>query len=127
MPSSQQSSQSRHAAFAATRWTIVLAAADKSEGTRSRLALEELAQAYWFPLYAFVRRQGYSAHDAQDLTQEFFARLIAKRFLAAADQARGRFRTFLLAALKHFLAHEWDKATAQKRGGGQPTIALDAL
>ena len=113
--------------FAATRWTIVLAAADKSEGSRSRRALEELAQAYWFPLYAFVRRQGYAVHDAQDLTQEFFAQLIAKRSLAAADQARGRFRTFLLSSLKHFLANEWDKSTAQKRGGGRPTLALDAL
>jgi RNA polymerase sigma factor (sigma-70 family) len=115
------------AAFAATRWTIVLAAADKSEETRSRLALEELAQGYWFPLYAFVRRQGYSPHDAQDLTQDFFARLIEKGSLAAADKSRGRFRTFLLAALKHFLANDWDRTTAKKRGGGHAPIALDAL
>jgi len=94
--------------------------------TQARNALEKLCRAYWFPIYAFVRRQGHNPHDAQDLTQEFFARLLAKNQLAGADPNRGRFRSFLLAALKHFLANEWHKARAQKRGGGQVPIPIDA-
>jgi RNA polymerase sigma factor (sigma-70 family) len=86
-----------------------------------------LIQAYWFPLYAFVRRQGESPAAAEDMVQEFFARLLEKRFLAQADRSKGRFRTFLLTAVKHFLANEWDKARARKRGGGVHVIALDAL
>ena len=80
-------------------------------------ALARLCQSYWYPLYAYARRRGYSADDAQDLTQEFFARLLAQNWLAQADRQRGRFRTFLLSAMGHFLANEWDKARAEKRGG----------
>ena len=90
-------------------------------------ALATLCENYWFPLYAFVRRAGYSAEDAQDLTQEFFARLLAQRFLANVDRQKGKFRSFLLAALKHFLADQWDRAHAQKRGGGQTVLSFDSL
>jgi RNA polymerase sigma factor (sigma-70 family) len=89
--------------------------------------LESLCRQYWPPLYAWVRQRGYARHDAQDLTQEFFARLLEKDWLAAADQARGRFRTFLLMALKRFLANEWDRRSARKRGGGAEFIPMDAL
>ena len=89
-------------------------------------ALAELCRVYWYPLYAFVRRQGHDAHDAQDLTQDFFARLIGKEWLAGVARERGRFRAWLLAAMKHFLANEWDKSRARKRGSGQVLISLDA-
>jgi RNA polymerase sigma factor (sigma-70 family) len=89
------------------------------------MAMEELCRAYWYPLYAYVRRRGHSVEDAQDLTQEFFARLIEKRWLAEADSGKGRFRTFLLTALNHFLANEWRRSHAAKRGGGQAPISLD--
>jgi RNA polymerase sigma factor (sigma-70 family) len=111
-------------AFVTTHWSVVLTAGH-SDTTRARDALARLCQTYWHPLYAYVRRVGNSPHDAQDLTQEFFARLLEKNYLAAADESRGRFRSFLLAALKHFLANEWDKARAQKRGGGQIPIPID--
>jgi DNA-directed RNA polymerase specialized sigma24 family protein len=84
---------------------------------RAGEALAALCETYWFPLYTYVRRRGYSAADAQDLTQEFFARLLAGRWIGQADRERGRFRSFLLSALKHFLANEWHKKGAQKRGG----------
>jgi RNA polymerase sigma factor (sigma-70 family) len=100
--------------------------AGRNDTPDARNALEKLCRAYWFPIYAFVRRQGHGPHDAQDLTQDFFARLLEKNYLAEVDPARGRFRSFLLAALKHFLANEWDKAQAQKRGGGQVIIPIDA-
>lgn len=107
--------------FVTTHWSVVLSAREE-DTTRSAEALEILCRAYWYPLYAFVRRQGHSPHDAQDLTQEFFARLLEKGYLHSADQAKGRFRSFLLVALKRFLANEWDKARAQKRGGGRSAI-----
>lgn len=88
-------------------------------------ALEKLCRAYWYPLYAYLRRQGRDAQDAQDLTQEFFARLLARRDLERVDRAKGRFRSFLLASMKHFLANEWDKSHALKRGGGQQILSLD--
>src|ERR1041385_2267684 len=110
--------------FATTHWTVVLAA-QRSNSTRAHAALSSLCQAYWFPIYAFVRRQGHGPHDAQDLTQEFFARLLEKNFLAGGDRTKGRFRSFLLGAVKHFLANEWDKARAQKRGGGRIPVPLD--
>jgi len=113
------------ARFEATRWSIVVAAG-AADSQRAHRALEHLCTAYWYPLYAFVRRQGHSPHDAQDLTQEFFARLLARNFVGDADPAKGRFRSFLLGALKHFLSDEWDRAGAQKRGGGQQPISLDA-
>src|SRR5438477_5828839 len=103
--------------FALTRWSVVLAAG-RSDSVHAKDALENLCRNYWPPLYAFVRRQGHSPADAQDLTQEFFARLLQKNYLRAVDPAKGRFRSFLLASLKHFLANEWDKAKAAKRGGG---------
>jgi RNA polymerase sigma-70 factor (ECF subfamily) len=111
-------------AFVTTHWSVVVAAG-RNDTARARDALARLCQTYWHPLYAYVRRVGHSPHDAQDLTQEFFARLLAKNYLAGADESRGRFRSFLLASLKHFLANEWDKASAQKRGGGQIPIPID--
>ena len=111
-------------AFVTTHWSVVVAAG-RADTARARDALARLCQTYWHPLYAYVRRVGHSPHDAQDLTQEFFARLLEKNFLAGADESRGRFRSFLLASLKHFLANEWHKARAQKRGGGQIPIPID--
>src|SRR5579862_7627711 len=108
---------SGHAPFANTHWSVVLSAADKQH-PRAVQSLESLCRAYWHPLYSFARRQGASAHDAQDLTQEFFARLLEKDYLASVDKSKGRFRSFLLAAFKHFLSNERDKARAQKRGSG---------
>ena len=94
---------------------------------RATDALEKLCRTYWFPLYAYVRRSGYAAHDAQDLTQGFFARLLEKNFLESVDRRKGRFRSFLLASLNHFLANERDYANAIKRGGGQIAISLDEV
>ena len=111
--------------FTPTHWSVVVAAG-RNDSTHARVALEKLCRAYWPPIYAFVRRQGHSPHDAQDLTQEFFARLLEKNYLAEVDRSKGRFRSFLLASLKHFLANEWDKSQAQKRGGGQILIPIDA-
>jgi RNA polymerase sigma-70 factor (ECF subfamily) len=111
--------------FATTRWSVVLAAADHDSPEATR-ALEDLCAAYWFPLYGRVRRAGHRPAEAEDLTQAFFARLLEKQWLAAADRGRGRFRSFLLGALDHFLANEWDRARAQKRGGGEPVVSFDA-
>lgn len=94
-------------------------------GSESGRALARLCADYWFPVYAFVRRSGYDTADAEDLTQEFFTRLLEKQYLAAADPQRGKFRCFLLASLKHFLANEWNRAHAQKRGGRQGVMSLD--
>jgi len=113
--------------LAATRWTVVLTAARRESPEPAMRALTELCQTYWPPLYAYIRRQGSDSHEAEDLTQEFFSRLLAKNYLADADPGKGKFRSFLLASLKHFLANERDRARAQKRGGGQTVIALDAL
>jgi len=121
MPSPEQN---RNAEFGATRWSVVLAAG-QSHSPQTADALERLCRAYWYPLYAFVRRQGYREHEAQDLTQEFFSRLLEKRALRFADQNKGKFRSFLLAAMKNFLANEWDRAQALKRGGGQTIISFD--
>ena len=110
--------------FLTTRWSVVVSAQGKGSGDTSA-ALEALCRAYWYPLYAYVRRLGRSAHDAQDLTQEFFARLLEKEYLRAADRAKGRFRTFLLVALKRFLANEWDRQRAQKRGGGSVAVPIE--
>jgi RNA polymerase sigma factor (sigma-70 family) len=121
-PSSSEAG-ARQAAFVTTHWSVVLTAR-RSDTTRAQAALARLCQTYWYPLYAYVRRRGYSPHDAQDLTQEFFARLLEQNWLAQADRDRGRFRTFLLAALSHFLANEWDKARAQKRGGAVQLVPL---
>ena len=96
-----------------------------TDSPQAHQALETLCRNYWYPLYAYVRRQGHSAHDAQDLTQAFFARLLEKNYLADVQREKGRFRSFLLASLKHFLANEWDREQALKRGGGKRLIALD--
>lgn len=110
--------------FATTRWTIVLAAGDS--GTRqSADALERLCQCYWFPLYAYVRRRGHTKEDAEDLTQAFFADLLARRDFVKTDSGRGKFRAFLLASLKNFLANEWDKSHRLKRGGSITHFPLD--
>jgi DNA-directed RNA polymerase specialized sigma24 family protein len=124
MTSTKPSRFNRAAPFAATRWTVVLSARDQ-KSPESTKALETLCRNYWYPLYAYVRRQGRGAHDAEDLTQAFFARLLERNYLADVDQAKGKFRSFLIAALKHFLANEWDRANAQKRGGGKTVISID--
>jgi RNA polymerase sigma-70 factor (ECF subfamily) len=103
----------------------VVLAAGHGDTTGAHDALAQLCKSYWYPLYAYARRGGCSPHDAQDLTQEFFARLLAGNWVAEADRQRGRFRSFLLSAMKHFMANEWHKAQAQKRGGGQPILSLD--
>jgi RNA polymerase sigma factor (sigma-70 family) len=110
--------------FVTTHWSVVLTAG-RNDTTRARAALEQLCRNYWQPLYAYVRGSGYSREEAEDLTQEFFTRLLADNTIARADPARGRFRSFLLGSLKHFLAHEWEKARAQKRGGGAQLIPLE--
>jgi RNA polymerase sigma-70 factor (ECF subfamily) len=110
--------------FVTTHWSVVLAAGH-SDTTRAHEALAHLCKSYWYPLYAYARRRGCSPHDAQDLTQEFFARLLTGNWVAKADRQRGRFRTFLLTAMKHFMANEWNRAQAQKRGGGQLLISLN--
>lgn len=112
--------------FATTHWSVVLAAGDASS-PEAAAALEELCRSYWFPLYAYARRSGQDVPAAEDLTQEFFARLLQKDYLRVADRRRGRFRWFLLTAFKCFLANEWDRERALKRGGGQRPIPLDAL
>jgi RNA polymerase sigma factor (sigma-70 family) len=110
--------------FATTHWTVVLAAGKRST-PQSDSALEQLCRTYWFPLYAYVRRRGYNKEDAEDLTQAFFARFLAKNYLAGLSAERGRFRAFLLASLKHFLINDWKKSQRQKRGGGEATLSLD--
>lgn len=110
--------------FATTHWTAVLAAGNK-ENPQSERALEELCQAYWYPLYAYIRRCGHAKEDAEDLTQSFFARFLEKNYFQGLRAERGRFRAFLLASLKHFLANEWDKSQRWKRGGRAPHLSLD--
>ncbi|MCI0747388.1 MAG: sigma-70 family RNA polymerase sigma factor [Verrucomicrobia subdivision 3 bacterium] len=114
------------ARFQDTHWSLVLHARDGGS-PRAAAALESLCRAYWYPLYAYVRRCGESPEDAHDLTQAFFARFLQRDSLRAVTPERGRFRWFLLASLKHFLANEWERARAQKRGGGQSAVSLDAL
>jgi RNA polymerase sigma-70 factor (ECF subfamily) len=111
-------------AFRTTLWTEVLLARN-ADSPGSSDALERLCCAYWYPLYAFVRRQGHDAHEAQDLTQAFFTDLLSKKFLDVVDRAKGRFRSYLLARLKNFLANEWTYQRRQKRGGGTKLFSLD--
>ena len=111
--------------FRTTHWSVVIAVGDRATAS-SDAALAQSCRTYWYPLYAFVRRKGHSPHDAQDLTQAFFERLLEKNYVAQADRERGRFRTYLLAAFTHFLADEWDKARRLKRGGGRELISFDA-
>jgi len=110
--------------FATTRWSQVIAAG-RAQTPSSRDALAGLCEAYWYPLYAYVRRWGHGPDEAQDLTQEFFTRLLEKHYLRDADPTRGRFRSFLLASLKHFLSNERDRATAVKRGGRAQIVPLE--
>lgn len=110
--------------FATTRWTLVLAAGRKSS-PQAQQALETLCGEYWYPLYAYVRRKGHSIEEAQDLTQSFFAHLLEKEALQVADPQRGKFRSFLLSSLNHFLTNQWRRETAQKRGGGRQIVSLD--
>jgi DNA-directed RNA polymerase specialized sigma24 family protein len=110
--------------FATTHWTVVLAAG-RGSSRQADVALEELCRTYWYPLYAYVRRQGHSREDAQDLTQGFFARLLEKNYLEGVTSDKGKFRAFLLVAVKRFLANEWDRANRQKRGGGVRPLSLD--
>jgi RNA polymerase sigma-70 factor (ECF subfamily) len=112
------------ASFATTHWSLVLAAGKRALPESSK-ALAALCQAYWPPVYAFVRRQVTDLHEAQDLTQAFFTQLLEKNVLAVAQPSRGRFRSFLLTSVRNFLLNEWDKRKAQKRGGGQNLFAID--
>jgi RNA polymerase sigma-70 factor (ECF subfamily) len=112
--------------FATTHWTVVLKAGRHQSPEASR-ALAELCRAYWYPLYAYARRVGHDVHSAEDLTQGFFERLLEKNYLELADPQRGKFRWFLLTAFKCFLANEFDRSRALKRGGSHPHVFLDAL
>src|ERR1035438_2035089 len=110
--------------FTTTHWSLILNAQDTTSPL-AIAALEKLCRAYWYPLYVYVRRQGEDEESAKDLTEGFFARLLEKRYLGQVQREKGKFRSFLLAALKHFLSDERDKARAQKRGGGQTFVSLD--
>jgi DNA-directed RNA polymerase specialized sigma24 family protein len=110
-------------AFPPTRWSVVLAA--QGEAPAAADALEAICRAYWSPLYAFARRSGHSPHDAQDLTQACFCRLLEHRWLDAADREKGRLRTFLIVAFKRFMANEWRRESAQRRGGGHTHVPID--
>jgi DNA-directed RNA polymerase specialized sigma24 family protein len=127
MPMPEQKLSSMQAGpgdFCSTHWSVVLRAG-QSDSRLAEAALEDLCQGYWYPIYSFVRRRGYSPEDAQDLTQEFFSHLLADRGLATVHPAKGRFRSFLLASLKNLLANEWNRARTQKRGSGVPLFSLD--
>src|SRR5579862_1154982 len=114
----------RSPVFVTTHWSIVLTASSRNDTAGAHAALESLCRAYWYPLFAYIRRRGYAPEDAKDLTQEFFARLLACDGVAGCTPEKGRFRSFLLASMNHFLSDEWDKARAQKRGG-PGVISLD--
>lgn len=116
--------QPQRGAFPTTKWSMVLHAGEGSE-SEVRSALESICRQYWYPLYMFVRRQGRTHHEAEDCTQEFLARLLASDGVARARPERGRFRTFLLASLRNFLAGEWHRGQAAKRGGGQSLLPLE--
>jgi DNA-directed RNA polymerase specialized sigma24 family protein len=122
--SNEDSAVRAGAQFATTHWSTVLRAVD-SASPEAPEALEKLCRQYWFPLYAFVRRKGYSPEDAKDLTQEFFRQLLGRHRLHLADRRRGRFRSFLLSSLNHFLVNEWDRVRAAKRGGDLVFVAWD--
>ena len=111
--------------FPTTHWSVVLAAAGQNRSDRAASALEELCRTYWYPLYAYLRRKGYSEHDAQDLTQGFISQLLERRSLEKVEREKGKFRSFLLASLNYFLADERDRGLAQKRGGGRELFWLE--
>ncbi|MDB6052486.1 MAG: hypothetical protein JWN25_9, partial [Verrucomicrobiales bacterium] len=121
---SQTSSNESVRSFPLTRWSLVLAAT-RENNPDSAAALESLCRCYWNPLYAYVLRRGQSPHDAQDITQEFFCRLLEKRWLESADREKGKLRTFLIIALKKFMSNEWRRASAQRRGGGVKPVSFD--
>jgi len=123
---SNQGSSGKGQCFTTTHWSVVLTAGTESSPV-AQAALETLCRSYWYPLYAYVRRQGNSPEDAQDLTQEFFARFLEKQIFRQARPERGRFRSFLLTSIKHFLVNEWHRATARKRGGGHTLVPLDTV
>ncbi len=110
--------------FATTHWSVVLAAANQ-ETPGTAAALEQLCRTYWYPMYAYVRHRGHKPEDSKDLTQEFFYQLLRRHFLAQVDPQKGKFRSFLLAAINHFLANEWDRARTVKRGGQITFMSLD--
>ena len=114
----------RGSAFPQTRWSLVVSTQEEGSEKAER-ALSELCEMYWFPLYGYVRSRGHSPQDAEDLTQEFFRRVIEKNYLGAADAERGKLRSFLLGAIKNFLAESWKAANAQKRGGGRTIVSID--
>jgi RNA polymerase sigma-70 factor (ECF subfamily) len=122
---SRERAEARDGVFATTHWSVVLAAGQQ-ESPQAADALEKLCRTYWYPLYAYVRRRGYGVEDAQDLTQGYLLQLLERRSFSRVDRSKGRFRSFLLAGLNYFLADHRDRATAQKRGGGQPTLSFDA-
>lgn len=124
VPPTAGASDPRPGQFPATHWSVVLAAR-KPDDRQAAQAMETLCRAYWLPIYSYIRRAGQSPDDAQDLTQAFFARVIEKNYVHQADRERGRFRSFLLGALKHFLADDWDRQQARKRGGGCTWLSLD--
>jgi DNA-directed RNA polymerase specialized sigma24 family protein len=109
--------------FTMTHWSVVAQAAGDSQ--QARAALETLCVKYWYPIYAYIRRRGSNHHQAEDLTQAFFAHLLGKELIGKADRNKGKFRTFLLATLSHFLTNDWDKQVAMKRGGGRQIVSLD--
>jgi RNA polymerase sigma-70 factor (ECF subfamily) len=111
--------------FRTTHWSVVLMAG-RDDSTQATAALEKLCRTYWYPIYSFLRWRGYDSHDAEDLTQGFFAQLLQRNDFISVDAAKGKFRSFLLGALSHFLANEWDRSQRLKRGGGQSVISLDA-
>ncbi|HXP60565.1 MAG TPA: sigma-70 family RNA polymerase sigma factor [Dongiaceae bacterium] len=123
-PASAPTSAEQGARFTATHWSVVLHAQDPASPQAGE-ALEKLCRSYWPPLYAYVRRVGNDEHTAKDLTQGFFAKLLEKNYLADVRREKGKFRSFLLKSLKHFLADEWDKSQAQKRGGGRIMLSFD--
>ncbi len=121
----QSPTVSAGAQFHTTHWSLVRVAGERGS-PQADAALEKLCRAYWYPIYAYIRRRGYSQHDAQDLAQAFFARLLEKNYPGQADPRKGKFRSFLLLTLNHFLSDEWGRTSTQKRGGGHTTISLDA-
>jgi RNA polymerase sigma-70 factor (ECF subfamily) len=127
MPSERESDAAMVRAspvFATTHWSVVLAAGQNSSD-RAATALEELCRSYWYPLYAYLRKKGYSQHDAQDLTQGFIFQLLERRSLERVQPQKGKFRSFLLASLNYFIADERDRSQAQKRGGGRELLSLE--
>ena|SRR5437867_676718 len=118
------SARGRGGYFSTTHWSVVLEAG-REDSPKATAALERLCQSYWYPLYVFVRQKGHTPPDAQDLTQEFFARFLERKYISLADQSRGKFRTFLLRSLEHFLINDWTRGRAAKRGGLQQLISWD--